>query len=139
MDNLLSIDRANNNTSIVFLLIWRGWRLLFAADAEQRSWHTMNKHGVLSPVDFYKVSHHASRTGLPPLEILDRILHRDPDEHRRPKAVVSTFAGVYNGLPDPATLDLLRSRRRAVAGRLAAGHTVPGFRILGLTRRGKVR
>ncbi len=42
-DNLLAIDQAANNTSIVFCLEWRNWRLLFAADAETRSWKTMNR------------------------------------------------------------------------------------------------
>jgi hypothetical protein len=36
-DNLLAIDAANNNTSVVLLLEWRGWRLLFPGDAEVRS------------------------------------------------------------------------------------------------------
>ena len=27
--NALTIDKAKNNTSLVFMLEWRGWRLLF--------------------------------------------------------------------------------------------------------------
>ena len=57
---LLSIDKASNNTSIVLLLEWEGWRLLFTGDAEKRSWRTMDKHGLVGPVDFLKVSHHGS-------------------------------------------------------------------------------
>lgn len=41
---LLEIDRAANNTSIVFTLEWRGWTLLFPGDAEHRSWKTIKKH-----------------------------------------------------------------------------------------------
>ena len=37
LDNLLSIDKAKNNSSLVFLLEWRGWKLLFPADAEKRA------------------------------------------------------------------------------------------------------
>ena len=32
-ENLMAIDKARNNTSVVFSLEWRGWRLLFVGDA----------------------------------------------------------------------------------------------------------
>ena len=71
--NLLNIDRANNNTSLVFALEWRGWRLLFPGDAEHRSWKTMAREKVLKPVHFLKVSHHGSFNGTPDVELLDQI------------------------------------------------------------------
>ena len=73
-DNLLAIDKAANNTSVVFALEWRGWRLLFAGDAEKRSWKTMKARSVLKPVHFLKVSHHGSHNGTPADEIFDAIL-----------------------------------------------------------------
>lgn len=76
-DNLLAIDKAANNTSIVLCLEWRGWKLLFPGDAEQRSWLEMNKQKKLSPVHFLKISHHGSATGTPPPELLDKILPVD--------------------------------------------------------------
>ncbi|MDF1516051.1 MAG: hypothetical protein P1S60_19740, partial [Anaerolineae bacterium] len=57
VDNLLAIDKARNNTSIVFSLAWHGWKLLFTGDAELRSWREMDKRDVLSPVHFLKISH----------------------------------------------------------------------------------
>ena len=51
-DNLLAIDRAANNTSVVLALEWRGWRLLFPGDAEQLSWLTMDRqrHAAAGPL-----------------------------------------------------------------------------------------
>jgi len=106
-DNLLAIDKARNNTSVVFKLTWRGWKLLFAGDAEERSWKTMNKHNVLSPVDFLKVSHHGSHNGTPDDELLDMIL---PLDGRERMAAVSAFPGTYNNVPNDETLERLESR-----------------------------
>lgn len=110
MDNLLAIDRAANNTSIVFCLEWHGWRLLFAGDAEIRSWQTMFHKGVLRPVHFLKVSHHGSFNGLPPVPILDTILPQPAPDGRPRHAVVSTYPGTYNNVPDAAVLEELAAR-----------------------------
>ena len=107
---LLSIDRASNNTSVVLLIEWNGWKLLFTGDAERRSWRTMDKHGLVQPVDFLKVSHHGSDTGMPPDEILDKLLPTSPPPARRPRGAVSTYPNTYPGVPDKVTLDRLRER-----------------------------
>jgi beta-lactamase superfamily II metal-dependent hydrolase len=113
LDNLLAIDKAKNNTSLVILLEWRGWKLLFPADAEKKSWRMMDQHHQLEEVHFLKVSHHGSDTGMPPAEMLDKIL---PGESQvaadgRPRyAVVSTAPKTYSSVPDEATLDELRQR-----------------------------
>ena len=110
VDNLLAIDQSRNNSGIVLCLEWRGWRLLFTGDVEVRSWREMNKHCVLSPVHFLKISHHASHNGTPPEEILEKILPADwPDAHER-VAVASTYPNTYSGIPDGATLDRLEAR-----------------------------
>ena len=60
---LLSIDRASNNTSIVLLLEWQGWRLLFTGDAETAQLADDGQStGMVGPVHFLKVSHHGSAT-----------------------------------------------------------------------------
>jgi beta-lactamase superfamily II metal-dependent hydrolase len=113
LDNLLAIDKARNNSSMVILLAWRGWKLLFPADAETASWRMMHKQNQLEEVHFLKVSHHGSRTGMPPLEILDQILPGETQvaSDGRPRyAVVSTAPETYPGVPDPDTLDELRRR-----------------------------
>jgi beta-lactamase superfamily II metal-dependent hydrolase len=109
-DNLLAIDRAANNTSIVFSLEWRGWKLLFPGDAEQESWRMMDEQGVLEPVHVLKIAHHGSWNGTPQGAILDKILPVTHTENRKRYAVVSTCLDTYNGVPDTDTLTLLGNR-----------------------------
>ena len=73
--NIFTIDRAANNTSVVFSLQGRGWRLLFTGDAELRSWRTMHAAGLLQPVHFLKVGHHGSHNATPDDAILDATCH----------------------------------------------------------------
>jgi beta-lactamase superfamily II metal-dependent hydrolase len=108
VDNLLAIDKAANNSSIVFCLEWRGWRLLFPGDAELRSWKEMNKEGALSPVHFLKIGHHGSHNGTPDAELLDKILPIPAPDDRERQAAVSTFPDTYNGIPHIETFDELR-------------------------------
>src|SRR6266540_4037023 len=109
-DNLLAIDKAANNTSIVFSLEWRGWKLLFPGDAEQESWKMMDQQGVLEPVHLLKIAHHGSWNGTPQGEILDKILPTAPPDDRKRFAVVSTCLDTYNGVPDETTLATLGAR-----------------------------
>jgi hypothetical protein len=110
VDNLLTIDKAKNNSGIVFSLEWQGWKLLFTGDAELRSWREMNKRDVLSPVHFLKISHHASHNGTPEDEILDKILPENTADLRERAAVASTFPDTYSGIPDGFTQERLESR-----------------------------
>jgi beta-lactamase superfamily II metal-dependent hydrolase len=109
-DNLLAIDKAANNTSVVFSLEWRGWRLLFAGDAEIRSWKTMARENVLKPVHFLKVSHHGSHNGTPADDIFDAILPQAPPDNRNRSAAISTWTETYSGIPHQPTNDRLSSR-----------------------------
>jgi len=109
-DNLLAIDKAANNTSIVFCLEWRGWRLLFPGDAEERSWKTMAQENVLQPVHFLKIGHHGSHNGTPDLELLEKILPMQPHDDKPRSALVSTFEGTYNNVPDEKTLEIIAGR-----------------------------
>lgn len=109
-DNLLTIDKASNNTSIVFALEWRGWRLLFSGDAELRSWKTMAREGVLEPVHFLKVSHHGSHNGTPSDEIFDAILPAAAPDGRPRHSVISTWVDTYPGIPHAPTTSRLADR-----------------------------
>jgi beta-lactamase superfamily II metal-dependent hydrolase len=109
-DNLLTIDKAANNTSIVFALEWRGWRLLFSGDAEVRSWKTMARENVLKPVHFLKVAHHGSHNGTPSDEIFDAILPPVSHDGRNRDAAISTWEDTYSGIPHPPTNTRLSSR-----------------------------
>ena len=110
VDNLLAIDKAGNNSSVVFSMEWRGWRLLFPGDAEERSWKAMNREGVLKPVHFLKVSHHGSHNGTPDEGLLDKILPLQNDDCKPRSALVSGPPGTYNNVPDDETLQRLRER-----------------------------
>lgn len=109
-DNLLTIDKASNNTSIVFALEWRGWRLLFAGDAELRSWKTMAREDVLKPVHFLKVSHHGSHNGTPADGIFDAILPAASPDGRPRHSVISTWVDTYPGIPHDPTNTRLATR-----------------------------
>lgn len=110
-DEMLAIDCAANNTSVVLSIEWRGWRLLFCGDAELRSWRTMKQQEqLLRPVHFVKVGHHASHNGTPDEDILERILPLRPSDSRPRTALVSTCDGAYNGVPDHDTLARLGRR-----------------------------
>ncbi|MCO4054251.1 MAG: hypothetical protein HEQ16_09410 [Bosea sp.] len=108
-DNLLQIDKAANNTSLVLEFEWNGWRLLFPGDAEEKSWAIMERLDLLSSAHFLKVSHHGSHNGTPP-EVTDKVLpEAAPDEKPR-IVVVSTAVGAYKGVPDDETLNTLAQR-----------------------------
>ena len=110
VENLLAIDQSANNSSIVFALEWRGWRLLFPGDAEVRSWQEMNKRELLKPVHFLKVSHHGSHNGTPASALLDKILPLNPVDGQERVALVSSHPGTYNAVPDDDTLARLQQR-----------------------------
>jgi len=112
VDNLLAIDKAANNTSLVFSLEWRGWKLLFTGDAEHRSWKTMNKHNLLTPMHFLKISHHGSQNGTPEDELLEKILPKVPADNRKRHIVVSTFPDTYTNVPHGKTLQKLEERAK---------------------------
>ena len=108
--SLLAIDQASNNTSVVLLLEWKGWKLLFTGDAEKRSWKQMDKLGLLQPVHFLKVSHHGSHTGMPPEDIVEKLLPLPKPGAKRPQAAMSTYPKTYKGVPDEATTTELGKR-----------------------------
>lgn len=100
VENLLAIDKAKNNSSIVFCLEWAGWRFLFPGDAQTRSWQIMEREEMFKPpIHFLKISHHLSHNGTPEGEILDEILFTEPDDGRKRLAVASTYPFTYNGIP----------------------------------------
>lgn len=108
-NNLLAIDKAANNTSIVFCLKWKGWNLLFSGDAEQRSWKEMDKESIFSPVDFLKISHHGSENGTPDSDILKKLFPDHGTDSTNRSAAISTYHNVYSGIPDDSTLTALKS------------------------------
>jgi hypothetical protein len=115
VDNLLAIDRAANNTSVVFSLHWRGWKLLFPGDAELASWKMMQSQGVLEPVHFLKVAHHGSHNGTPDDDVLEAFLPKKAPDKKRRRALISTWRDTYNGIPDPPTNGKISERATLVS------------------------
>ncbi len=106
------LDRAANDTSLVFVLEVAGKRLLFTGDAEHDSWATMRKKAsrhLLKPVDFLKVSHHGSRNGTP-RALLDAILPVARKDHAQ--VMVSTRSKIYGTVNPVPDADLQRDLRR---------------------------
>ncbi|MDQ4053911.1 MAG: hypothetical protein M3237_14580 [Actinomycetota bacterium] len=107
---IMEIDKANNNTSVVLELEWRGWRLLFAGDAELGSWRLMHQQNLINPVHFVKISHHGSHNGTYG-ELLDELLPAESPDGRERHALVSTHDGDWDSVPDTeGTLSLYASR-----------------------------
>ncbi len=121
---------AANNLSVVLLLEWHGFRLLFTGDSEWNgadqgkvkpgrsngSWNVMwqeRKAELSQPLDFLKVGHHGSVNATPwtskdhPInQILDHLLPL-PEGENKPtaRAVVSTFrTSRWVSIPDPTLL-----------------------------------
>jgi hypothetical protein len=106
---IMEIDKANNNTSIVIQLEWRGWRLLFTGDAEIDSWEKMHDRG-LGPVHFIKISHHGSHNGTFDDRFEEIMPMQSPDGRNR-HALVSTHDGDWDSVPDAdVTLPLYSAR-----------------------------
>jgi glyoxylase-like metal-dependent hydrolase (beta-lactamase superfamily II) len=107
---IMEIDKANNNTSVVLELEWRGWRLLFAGDAELGSWKKMHEQNLIKPVHFVKVSHHGSHNGTYD-ELFDQLMPTNSPDGRDRHALVSTHDGDWDSVPDTdGTLSLYSSR-----------------------------
>jgi beta-lactamase superfamily II metal-dependent hydrolase len=109
-DNLLTIDRAANNTSVVLQIEWRGYRLLFSGDAEQASWAMMSSLGLLQPVHFLKVGHHGSWNGSPRDALFEQVLPATPPDGRERFATISTCLETYDSVPDDDTVGAIAAR-----------------------------
>ncbi len=95
---------------MVLELEWRGWRLLFAGDAEVESWRRIHELGLLEPVHFVKISHHGSHNGTY-AELFDELLPPDSPDGRERHALLSTHDGDWDSVPDTeGTLSLYSSR-----------------------------
>ncbi|GEP56184.1 ComEC/Rec2 family competence protein [Reyranella soli] len=94
VNDLLAIDKAANNTSLVLRITVHGKVLLLPGDAEAESWAVMKKAKLLAPVDFLKLAHHGSINGMP-FEGTEQVLSHVLKPARKTVALVSTCRGVY--------------------------------------------
>ncbi len=114
VENLLAIDKAANDTSIVFCLEWKGWKLLFTGDAEERSWKEMDERDLLEPVHFLKISHHGSHNGTPGDDLLQKVLPTPSPDGKKRYAAVSTCLNAYSGIPHTKTINDVKKRVKRV-------------------------
>jgi hypothetical protein len=116
--DLLAIDKAANNTSLVFRLTVHGKKLLFPGDAEGESWAIMKKKHLLGPVDLVKLAHHGSINGMPfqgAADVLGTILKPG----KKTVALACTCSGVYGDtldtkIPHHELMTLLEQRCKKV-------------------------
>lgn len=99
--DLLAIDKAANNTSLVLRLTVNGKVLLFPGDAEGESWAHMAEKGLLGRVDLLKLAHHGSVNGMPfegAADALGKVLKPG----KKTVALVCTCSGVYGDTRETA-------------------------------------
>jgi len=114
VNDLLAIDKAANNTSLVLRINVGGKTLIFPGDAEQESWAVMKSKGLIGAVDVLKIAHHGSLNGMPfegNGSILDLLLK----PRGKTTAIVSTCSGVYGTtsdteIPNQRLMELLLKR-----------------------------
>jgi len=99
--DLLAIDKAANNTSLVIRLTVNGKVLLFPGDAEEESWSLIAKKGLLGPVDLLKLAHHGSINGMPFQGTAD-IMRKVVKPGKKTVALVCTCRGVYGDTRETA-------------------------------------
>jgi hypothetical protein len=119
---LLAEREYDNATSVVIGIEWEGKHLVFAGDAQDASWEIMHQEGVVKPVDFLKVSHHASHNGTPTKapEIWKALLG-----DKRPTFLVSTYDCPDWRIPNPKLLKELKAHGEVVTTQDVKGN--PGY------------
>lgn len=103
------IEPKTNNSSVIYIVLGRGKRMLFPGDMEKKELELMTETGNCTPflnrVDYYCVSHHASIKGHLDSKCLDSGPHPYPTcleccKVRLNKAIVmgrdGAFSGIYN-------------------------------------------
>ncbi|MGD2148021.1 MAG: hypothetical protein PVH41_15100 [Anaerolineae bacterium] len=121
----LDDSELKNNTSVVLLLEWRGKRLLFTGDVQEKGWEVMEAKDtqlptadrqLKAPLAFLKVGHHGSHNatpfkpaGQPQPAILDNLLPMERQDEAV-TAVSVTPHGSYDNIPLSALLTELGRR-----------------------------
>ena len=121
----LDDSELKNNTSVVLLLEWRGKRLLFTGDVQEKGWEVMETKDnelpaadrqLKAPLAFLKVGHHGSHNatpfkpaGQPQPEVLDNLLPMERHDEAV-TAVSVTPHGSYDNIPLDALLAELGRR-----------------------------
>ena len=105
------LDKHINNTSVVLLLEFGGFRMLFPGDAEVAAWQAIttdsNVNSSLKALDLYKVGHHCSNNATPIRSLWEKMT-ADRDADSPLHCLVSTQTTKFRGsIPNRSLLDTM--------------------------------
>ncbi len=105
------LDKHINNTSVVLLLEFGGFKMLFGGDAEVAAWQAIvadeKVAAALKEIDLYKVGHHASNNATPIKSLWEKIIS-DRDKDHPLHCVVSTQTTKFAGsIPNKTLMETL--------------------------------
>lgn len=134
LTDLLAIDKAANNTSLVLRLTVNGKVLLFPGDAEGESWAIMKKKRLLAPVDLIKLAHHGSINGMP-FQGTEDVMADVLKPGKKTVALVCTCRDVYGNtsetaIPHHLLMDRLEQKCKKVHITEDAASLGQGFDIM---------
>ena len=106
-----ALDKHINNTSLVLLFEFGGFRMLFPGDAEVASWQAIVEDeqtaSALKDIDLYKVGHHGSDNATPIVSLWEKLI-QDRDEENPLHCVLSTQTTKFPGsIPNSTLLETM--------------------------------
>lgn len=106
------LDEHLNNTSVILMFDFGGFRMLFPGDAEVAAWKSIVKDesvvAALKSVDLYKVGHHGSNNATPILSLWQHMTEDRDDDHTL-HCVLSTQPTKFPGsIPNRTLLTTMR-------------------------------
>ncbi|MEO1527524.1 MAG: hypothetical protein AAFX06_19010 [Planctomycetota bacterium] len=114
-DQLLSfvtvLDKHINNTSVVLLLEFGGFRMLFPGDAEVAAWQGImsdsKAESAIENIDLYKVGHHGSNNATPIRSLWEKLI-ADRDKDNPLHCVLSTQTTKFkDSIPNETLLETM--------------------------------
>ncbi len=94
------LDKHINNTSVVLLLEFGGFRMLFPGDAEVAAWQAImsdaKAESAIEKIDLYKVGHHGSNNATPIKSLWEKLIE-DRDRDNPLHCVLSTQTTKFRG------------------------------------------
>ncbi len=105
------LDKHINNTSVVLLLEFGGFRMLFPGDAEVAAWQGImsdaKAEASIEKIDLYKVGHHGSNNATPIKSLWEKLI-ADRDKDNPLHCVLSTQTTKFQGsIPNKTLLETM--------------------------------
>jgi len=119
-----ALDHAINNTSVVALMSFGGYNLLFPGDAQWGNWYWAEEKedllALLGSIGFYKVAHHGSFNATPKDAL--EAMPQDGHDGRAFVAMVSTQSKPWPSIPRIPLISALKEKTR---DKLVRSDTIP--------------